>query len=563
MIRLSPNNPIFKGKGPSEIFYWQAYFTLISICLSVFSTLPTLVISAGSQNQVCNAPTGTQTTAQAQANYKTNWVGPFDCVFNKFDASLGSLKSVAVSLDGSVVANIKVERQDSSSDNNSIANVKSLARADLILGNSFTNSTLLTVTPEASLTDKLNNYDGKLDYAGPSGRSNLNLRAEASNSTSISDPALLSSFIGNPNSTYKFPVSTVGRSSCEGSGNIVCQNETFSAATVKLVYNYSSKIVSNDVSRANQTAGQNIALDTALSAKTPDTKVAFFTIKSLPEKYLCQLYQKTLSGDIPVVAGQVVDLSQLPNLFCKPADGSEGKQASFKYTTTDASNTESEAATVTLNFLKQGQSAQVLDLKTNTSSKPEIEAATNDSGLKAENCTIKAKMGQNLALENCFKLSEGQAASFKVSNIRVGLQKNGEKCGDFYLQDSKLANGQVISAADKENIEFLINSLECEKCDIGFDYVGIAEDKSESNLAKVRISIDGCAPAVEATAADSDAKRVEIESSADDSGVLARTGGLLKNTQEVFVLVGVLIAAIIFFFSTLSTENIKKIFSRK
>lgn len=91
------------------------------------------------------------------------WTASF--ALPQFDPSLGSLQSVQVSLDGTVIANTAIENRDPVP-----RTITSTAGSTVVLGANF--SAILWVTPGIVDVNNLEPYDGENDYAGLSGDTN-------------------------------------------------------------------------------------------------------------------------------------------------------------------------------------------------------------------------------------------------------------------------------------------------------------------------------------------------------------------------------------------------------
>ena len=556
---------------------------IISILTLVVSIITAINIAGGgikthaqtTTPEKCFAPTGINEPISPTAQYKTNWSSPFQCNFKKFDPQLGKLKSIKFILDGSVLGNIKIERKDNDDQN---INVKSIARAEILMGNPFDPTvTLIAILPEAVINDNLPKFDGIADFAGTSGKSNIGIKGQATNSITITTDSVISNYIGTGTSNITIPITTTGKSSCEGGGNLACENETFSSGVATLIYEYIPKPIAKDATRSNTIPNENVNLNTALVAESTESQVNFYTIKTLPDPLVCKLILKSNNGEIDVMIGQALDANQIKELFCKPSPNSEGKSTKFTYTATDTNIQESNVATVDVNLVKKeevassqqstipstpytnNQPTKIVEIKaTEISSQsktptanidtqgPIVEATVSkgDTPIKTQDCDINSTKSQYINVANCVKTISGIAKYYTVSGFRNGNSKDNQECGNFYLNNVKIIENQRISIEDSGKIYFSFNDQKCQKCDIGFNFMATDATGKESNTSKVNINID--CPDIESTAAN---KPLEQYNN------LPRTGGYMENYKEIFTLIAILIVSTIFFFSSLSVKK--------
>ncbi|MBD2360679.1 PEP-CTERM sorting domain-containing protein [Anabaena minutissima FACHB-250] len=146
----------------------------------------------------------------------------------KFDASLGTLKSVILEFDGAIAGGAGFENRG-----NSAAQVAVKFASDLTLE---LDQILLSINPQNISTYQVARYDGTTDNAGASGRTLDNLSAAQSGSQSYTDSQILQSFIGTGNLNFLF--SAIATSEIIGSGNMSSYFDTFAKAGVKVTYDY-------------------------------------------------------------------------------------------------------------------------------------------------------------------------------------------------------------------------------------------------------------------------------------------------------------------------------------
>lgn len=151
----------------------------------------------------------------------------------KFDSSLGDLESVLFELSGNVQGSVELENRD--------------AQAALVTGNLAAeiglkrpdDSLLLVALPTASVEQKLNKYDGKLDFDGTSGVTLTDISNTKKESKSLTIPDNFTPFIGD--GSFNLLVEAIGNSTATGAGNLLAGFETYAGATVAVSYTYAKK----------------------------------------------------------------------------------------------------------------------------------------------------------------------------------------------------------------------------------------------------------------------------------------------------------------------------------
>lgn len=151
----------------------------------------------------------------------------------QFDSSLGDLESVLFELSGNVQGSVELENRD--------------AQAALVTGNLAAeislkqpdNSLLLVALPTASVEQKLNKYDGTLDFDGTSGVTLTDISNTKKESTSLTIPDNFTPFVGD--GSFNLLVEAIGNSTATGAGNLLAGFETYAGATIAVSYTYAKK----------------------------------------------------------------------------------------------------------------------------------------------------------------------------------------------------------------------------------------------------------------------------------------------------------------------------------
>ena len=151
----------------------------------------------------------------------------------KFDSSLGNLESVLFELSANVQGSVELENRD--------------AQAALVTGNLAAeiglkkpdNSLLLVALPTASVEQKLNKYDGKLDFDGTSGVKLTDISNTKEESALLTIPNDFTPFVCD--GSFNLLVEAIGNSTATGAGNLLAGFETYAGATVAVSYTYAKK----------------------------------------------------------------------------------------------------------------------------------------------------------------------------------------------------------------------------------------------------------------------------------------------------------------------------------
>ncbi|WP_413167048.1 choice-of-anchor E domain-containing protein [Capilliphycus salinus ALCB114379] len=194
--------------------------------LTTVSTLTGLMLTDGAANAATMTKSYTDSFGLATTDIEDAMLS-----VQKFDSSLGILKSVKVTFDGQIVGNAKVENLD--------------AKDQTLTFDLSGNLQLMGPDALGTLFDKTANkadsldasaYDGTFDFAGTSGGMFTGLTASASGEKTYTDQSILSAFMGDGNIDFLFSAFT--NSKVTGSANIVSQINTQGGAMVSVVYEY-------------------------------------------------------------------------------------------------------------------------------------------------------------------------------------------------------------------------------------------------------------------------------------------------------------------------------------
>ncbi len=196
-------------------------------------TLPVIVLGAMLAAHA-SATTQTQSFSDSIPVMNTNWA--LTVSLPKFDPALGTLQTIALTLDGHIEGQAAVESTDASATTITTqfqANL-TLSRPDL--------SIIAVVIPQITNIVNLAPFDGTIDFRGPSGMTFPNLSQNATQTVTSPPPASdLALFTGTGN--IVLPVSAVGASVATGSGNVVTQFATRASAIVTVVYTFQPVII--------------------------------------------------------------------------------------------------------------------------------------------------------------------------------------------------------------------------------------------------------------------------------------------------------------------------------
>ncbi|MEB3278595.1 MAG: PEP-CTERM sorting domain-containing protein [Lyngbya sp.] len=194
--------------------------------LTTVSTLTGLMATAGVANAAMMTKTYSDSFGLATTDIKDALLS-----VEKFDSSLGILKSVKVTFDGQIVGNAKVENLDAKDQTLTFdlsGNLQLMGPE--VLGTLF--------DEKANKADSLDAtaFDSVIDFGGTSGGSFTGLTALASGEKTYTDQSILSAFMGNGNIDFLFSAFT--ESTVKGAANIASIINTQGGAMVSVVYEY-------------------------------------------------------------------------------------------------------------------------------------------------------------------------------------------------------------------------------------------------------------------------------------------------------------------------------------
>jgi len=167
----------------------------------------------------------TLTVGPNPAGWGTTWA--IDC----FDPSLGALLAVDIDMNGTLVASVAAENLAS----NAIS-FQTTQQASVSIG--LPGSQSVNVASSATDSMNLTAFDGSLDYAGTSGRTDAGLPAalDGSVTSAETDPVLLAAFTGT--GVLELPITSVGTSFTDGGANMRSILNSNIGAAIQLDYVY-------------------------------------------------------------------------------------------------------------------------------------------------------------------------------------------------------------------------------------------------------------------------------------------------------------------------------------
>jgi hypothetical protein len=195
-------------------------FPLVQVALAL-AVSGTALAGGQTTQQVCFSDT--------LPEIPTNWMAP--ATLPLFDSALGTLVGIDFTLATQFHGSIGVESLDSTA---------TVVQSQLMVSASLYTPDMMMImggVPTANFTDSLGPFDGTVDFMGTSGVTHLNVDANDTASGMSTDFALFSGPPGNPG-TIALPVTTVGSSASNGSGNVVAQFMVTAGATVTICYTY-------------------------------------------------------------------------------------------------------------------------------------------------------------------------------------------------------------------------------------------------------------------------------------------------------------------------------------
>ncbi len=184
-----------------------------------------MLLGASRAGAVTLAPV-CMTIPQASTNYMQ------DLTFDKFDASLGTLTNVSISLEATMIQTIKMESTDSSPQTVTGTGTGTIT----VTTPSALPTPGIVVHPVNAVTHMYTAYDGNTDFMPTSGSTDADLTD--TKSTTIASYTPVSDFIGGPMDTVTLPVKASASFSTGGAGNVITQVTTTAGATVCVQYTY-------------------------------------------------------------------------------------------------------------------------------------------------------------------------------------------------------------------------------------------------------------------------------------------------------------------------------------
>ena len=161
----------------------------------------------------------------------TNWSDTLDV--SQFDPANGALQSVELAFEATVDGTAAYESQDAAP-----AEIALRLRADIELLRPGTLTSLSLLAPLVDQADSANEFDGVIDFLGPSGGTFPGLTATLSDNPILNSPADLALFTGT--GALAFPVSATGTSTGSGAGNLIQSFMTNAAATLTVTYSFAA-----------------------------------------------------------------------------------------------------------------------------------------------------------------------------------------------------------------------------------------------------------------------------------------------------------------------------------
>ncbi|BCL38948.1 choice-of-anchor E domain-containing protein [Nostoc sp. MS1] len=197
--------------------------------LAVATTLAGVIATAGTASAASLTKTATFTASTGDFQFTD-----FDQTLSikKFDSSLGKLQKVTLDFLGEIKGDGKFENRSASSASITVNLGGFLSLDQTQLGV----PPLLPVTPKTVITYNVAKFDGKTDYAGPSGRTFTGLSASQAGSRVFTDLASLNVFTGTGNLDFLF--TALADSIVSGSGNMSYELNTLARGSVAVTYEY-------------------------------------------------------------------------------------------------------------------------------------------------------------------------------------------------------------------------------------------------------------------------------------------------------------------------------------
>jgi hypothetical protein len=189
--------------------------------MKTFALVTALLCATGA------AQAATVSYSDSVATTTTNWSDTI--LLPLFDASLGTLDSVELTLTGSVSGLAAGESLDGGP-STIVLDLKAFITASVASNPSLS----VDVNPIANGTFSATAYDGAIDFGGTSGVTYADLDATDADSSVFTSG--LAAFIGS--GTFTMVLDALGQSTGSGPGNLVTQFNTNASAIGGVTYNY-------------------------------------------------------------------------------------------------------------------------------------------------------------------------------------------------------------------------------------------------------------------------------------------------------------------------------------
>lgn len=207
--------------------------TKIFNSIAAATTMAGVIATAGTASAA--SLTQTLTYTASTGNFQTTDFSETLSI-TKFSPSLGRLHKVTLDFLGEVQGDGRFENRSGSPTTVTVNLGGSLSLEQPQLEAIAGDAPLLAINPTTSQTYNVARFDGRTDFAGPSGRTFAGLSASESGSRVFTDLASLAVFTGTGNLDFLF--SAVANSVVGGSGNFSSEINTLARTSVTVTYEY-------------------------------------------------------------------------------------------------------------------------------------------------------------------------------------------------------------------------------------------------------------------------------------------------------------------------------------
>jgi hypothetical protein len=181
-----------------------------------------------------SAQAGTISYVASKDLTTTNWVEKLS--FQKFDTALGTLTSIKFDLGGLVQGTGKAESLDSAA-----------STVTLSLGSELTlkrpdGSTLVVTNPIFAQAFNFGAFDGAIDFGGASGGNTGTVSASATESFTSVNAADFNLFSALGGGAIDLGLAAIGKSTGNGSGNLLTQFNTAASGNAMVTYTYTPNV---------------------------------------------------------------------------------------------------------------------------------------------------------------------------------------------------------------------------------------------------------------------------------------------------------------------------------